>query len=92
MTKYYVVAGNYIEYRDFTHRKHNETGIPLANFVFVSSEVTIMGVENPTGWLYGTWRQRKHIDNIIFRLIVNKRGGKDVEPLKKILADMSKNI
>jgi hypothetical protein len=92
MTKYYVVAGNRHEYFDFTIRKHNETGIPLANFVYVTSDITILGVENPTGWLYGSWRQKKHIDSIIHRLITNKRDGKDVGPLKKILLDMSKNI
>jgi hypothetical protein len=90
MTKYYVVAGNHDEYLHFTHRKSKESGIPLANFVYVSSEVTIMGVENPTGWLYGSWRQKKHIDSIIHRLIVNKRGGVNAGPLKKILEDMSK--
>jgi hypothetical protein len=92
MTKYYVVVGNRNEYLDFTHRKSKESGIPLSNFVYVTSDITILGVENPTGWLYGSWRQKKHIDSIIHRLIVNNRDGKDVGPLKKILADMSKNI
>jgi hypothetical protein len=87
MTKYYVVAGNHIEYFDFTQRKHIETGIPLSNFVYVDSEVTIVGVENPTGWLYGTWRQRWGIESIIERLIICKRDG-NVRPIKKILENM----
>ena len=62
----------------------------MANFVYVTSDITLLGVENPTGWLYGSWRQKKHIDSIIHRLIVCKKDGINVEPLKEIFVDMGR--
>jgi hypothetical protein len=93
MTKYYVIAGNHGEFIEFSIRKvgeYQKLGFPIStnDLVYVHSEDTIVGVENPTGWLYGSWRQRWGIESIIERLIICKRDGKNVGPLKKILADM----
>jgi hypothetical protein len=93
MTKYYVITGNYDEFIQFAICKFGEyekRGFPIStsDFVYVHSENTILGVENPTGWLYGTWRQKPGIKYILETLITHKRDGKNVGPLKKILEDI----
>lgn len=66
MTKYYVVAGNRNEFQEFIHRKSGELwqagkDVSFSHFVYVDSEEKLAGVQNPHGWFYGTWRQRKDI-------------------------------
>lgn len=74
MTKYYVVAGTRQEFEEFMHRKAGEMwqggeDVSFSHFVYVESAGKLIGVENPHGWFYGTWRQRKDIHILIETLL-----------------------
>ena len=74
--KYYVVCGNRNEFNEFIKRKAFElfgqgnTSISLSQFVHVDSVDKIRGIHEPTGWFYGTWRERSDIKNILKVLMV----------------------
>ena len=65
---YYVIAGNHSEYTEFTNRKLKENS--KQEFI----EVTyyghnLTGIRNPKGFLIGTWKQRRDIKDLLFRLM-----------------------
>mgnify|MGYP003353190248 CR=1 FL=1 len=72
--KYYVVCGNYNEFSDFIHNKCRElydkgdTSISLSHFVCVDSVEKLMGVREPKGWFYGTWKNNPNIEDIMITL------------------------
>jgi hypothetical protein len=70
--KYFIVTGNYDQFRAFTNKKHRElwdSGIVVeyTDFIYATPE-SIRGHRNPRGWFWGTWRDRKDIDEIITHL------------------------
>lgn len=87
--KYYVIAGNAIQGRDFTRRKALEmwnsglTSISLSNFVYVFDVTVLRGVSDPHGFFIGTWRERKDIKEILYLLKVATH---DRELIKKFMA------
>ena len=90
--KYYVIAGTRAEYNEFIVTKAKELfgmgqDISLSHFVYVSTEDTLQGVQEPTGWLYGSWRERADIKTLLPFLISRKRGGVSAA-LVKILVDL----
>ena len=71
--KYYVISGNQKEYWDFANQKCSELwskghDISLSNFIHVTHETTLSGVQNPHGWLYGTWLDNPNIENILYKM------------------------
>mgnify|MGYP003344408089 CR=1 FL=1 len=72
--KYYVIAGNYREYIEFAKRKTKEyyetgfTGASLSNFIFVDSKERLLGVQNPSGFFIGTWKDHPEIEAIMIAL------------------------
>ena len=72
--KYYVVCGNHNEFNDFIRRKafelfgHGDTSISLSDFVYVDSKEKIIGIHEPTGWFYGTWKNNPNIEDIMIAL------------------------
>lgn len=87
--KYYVIAGNAVQAKDFIKRKSLEmwnsglTSISLSNFIYVPDVVTLRGVSDPHGFFIGTWRERKDIKEILFLLKVATH---DRELIKKFIA------
>ena len=75
--KYFVVAGNHQQYKDFIRRKCEElynTGkeVSLSNFVYATSD-SLKGHSNPHGWFIGTWKERADIGHLLFQLIISTR-------------------
>jgi len=72
--KYYVVCGNYNEFNHFIQRKALElfgigdASISLSHFVYVDSKEKIIGIHEPTGWFYGTWKNNPNIEDIMIAL------------------------
>lgn len=72
--KYFVIAGNYEQYRHFIKRKAQQmwdagqTSVSLSNFVFVSGPEMFKGYSNPKGFFVGSWRQRKDLKEIFLHL------------------------
>lgn len=73
--KHFIVCGNYDQFRVFSDKKYREltnSGYPIqrTDFIFANVE-SIRGHRNPIGWFYGTWRDRKDIDEIITHLRIS---------------------
>lgn len=72
--KYYVIAGNRVQYLDFAQKKCDElwnagnTSISLSHFVHVDDITKLKGVSNPTGFFIGTWYMRDDIRDILSQL------------------------
>lgn len=67
--KFYIVAGNHEEYREFVNKKSLElfnqgVVVYLSHFVYATPD-SIRGIHNPHGWFYGTWRDRKDIQQLV---------------------------
>ena len=73
--KYYVIAGDYNQFRTFIRRKATEmammgnTSITLSHFVYVSGPESLRGVRNPHGFFFGTWRKKSNIKDILLMLL-----------------------
>lgn len=70
--KYFIVTGTYDEFKYFSKKKYQQLWAS-GNFVqhtdlIYASLDSIRGYRNPTGWFYGTWRDRKDIDELITHL------------------------
>ena len=78
-TKYYVIAGNHQQGTQFIKNKCGTmvrsgwTSMSLSNFVYVASPEILRGQDNPTGWFYGSWRERDDIGMILMMLVLNKK-------------------
>lgn len=75
--KYYVIAGTTAQARDFIMQKCDalwQAGhtTSLSNFIIVASVDSLYGVEDPKGWLVGTWRERADIKDIIAHIVIRK--------------------
>jgi hypothetical protein len=73
--KYFIVSGTYDEFRDFKIKKMTElwnsgTRVEHTDFIYATPE-SIRGHRNPKGWFWGTWRDRKDIDEIITHLRIS---------------------
>lgn len=74
--KYYVIAGNALQAKEFIKRKalemwnNGDTFISLSNFVYVADVLTLKGVSEPHGFFVGTWRERKDIMGILYQLMI----------------------
>lgn len=93
MGKYYVISGTRQEYNDFIIKKAKElfsngVDISLSHFVYVASEENLRGVNDPTGWLYGSWRERTDIKRLLITLMSRKKGYSDVTALEKIFKEL----
>lgn len=93
MGKYYVISGTREEFNHFIIEKAKElfskgVDISLSHFVYVASEDNLRGVEDPTGWLYGTWRERTDIKPLLITLMTRKRGYSDMMALEKIFKEL----
>ena len=64
---YYVIAGNHSEYLEFIAKKYSEN--PHQNFIEVTYSHNLTGTKNPRGFLIGTWKQRRDIRDLLFRLM-----------------------
>ena len=86
--KYYVIAGNAIQAKEFIKRKSLEmwnkgdTFISLSHFVYVADVTTLRGVSDPHGFFIGTWRERKDIIEILYQLLIATQ---DKERAKKFI-------
>jgi hypothetical protein len=93
MGQYYVITGTRQEYNDFIIKKAKElfsngVDVSLSHFVYVSSEDILRGVYDPTGWLYGSWRERTDIKILLIILMTCKKGYSDVTALEKIFKEL----
>jgi hypothetical protein len=73
--KYYVIAGDYNQFRTFILRKATEMAvdghsfITLSHFVYVGEPESLKGVRNPRGFFVGTWRKRTDLKYILPQLV-----------------------
>jgi len=61
MSKYYVVAGNGVQYSQWI----KERGLSPKEWVYVSGRDTLRGIRNPEGRFIGTWYERKDAFDIL---------------------------
>ena len=69
---YYVIAGNFEQYRAFVKKKTAEAldqKLEYPNPNYVSGPEVFRGVRNPKGYFIGSWRQRKDIREILNLLL-----------------------
>ena len=78
---FYVIAGNYNEYLEYT--KNHLVKYPNENrrLLFVLDQETFRGTENPEGIFIGSWRDRLDIEQVLHVLYVAMR---DKERSRKI--------
>lgn len=78
MDKFFIVCGNITEYDYFIRKKvadfHKRgiTSATLSHFRYVSGAEVFRGISNPTGWFYGSWRNRSDIKDIVTTIVVTK--------------------
>jgi hypothetical protein len=78
MSKYFVVAGTYDQFKDFKIKKMAElwnsgNRVEHTDFIYVTEE-TLRGYSEPHGWFIGTWRERSDIKRIMMLLRIAQRG------------------
>jgi len=75
MSKIYVIAGNnhqanqWIRTHIQSRAEKGETTLSLSEYCIVNGETNLFGVANPSGYFVGTWKQRKDLDGIFWRLL-----------------------
>lgn len=75
-TPFYVVAGSYDQYKNYLAKKKSEAGIlrmqDLNDYRYVSHADELRGLENIKGAFYGTWKDRKDIEEIKTAIAISK--------------------
>ena len=66
MSKQYIVAGNYEQYKQWIRQR----GLLSKECVYVFDTNNIRGLRNPTGRLIGTWYEREDAMDILVALRV----------------------
>jgi hypothetical protein len=95
--KHFVVCGDYDQFRVFSKKKYIElanSGYPINHTDFIYATVdSIRGHRNPTGWFWGTWRERKDIDEIITHLRIS-HGNQNVvlDRIHRMVRENSKTV
>ena len=90
--KYYVVCYNRAEFEHFTTMKSAElfkagqTSISKSHFVYVGAPHNLKGIADPRGWLYGRWREREDIKDVLWMLFMAHNGNHGI--LKKHLDEI----
>jgi hypothetical protein len=85
MSKTYVIAGNNQQFTDFVKRKLMEefdhsiaNDIPfngsMSDYVYIREPRRLVGVNNPKGYLVGTWRELPEIRSILINLQIATKG------------------
>jgi len=92
--RYFIVCGNYEQFRDFSKKKHQEltnSGIlvEITDFIYATVD-SIRGHRNPRGWFYGTWRERSDIGDILTLLMVST--DKPSETLLSLYVEYLENL
>lgn len=93
--KYFVVAGNYQQYKDFTKKKCDELWsqgleVSYSNFVYATVD-SLKGYSNPHGWFYGTWKERADINLILLHLMVATKSDSDsMTTFQKLIGELRK--
>lgn len=83
---FFVVCGNLQEFKDYVRNKNSD----LYDYRYVYDTNTLRGFSNPIGCLYGTWREKEDIQDIIMQLIISKTDGSN-KTLKNILMEITKS-
>jgi hypothetical protein len=68
LTKRYIITGNRAEFDQWRTTKPLST---TTDYVYVTSAYQLIGIQNPHGVFYGSWRNRDHIKEIVERLVIN---------------------
>jgi hypothetical protein len=68
LTKRYIITGNRAEFDQWRATKPLST---TTDYVYVTSAHQLIGIQNPHGVFYGSWRTRDHIKEIVERLLIN---------------------
>lgn len=90
---YYVITGTKAEYDLYLHKviqKRWQAGDKSANpqdYNRVISKANLVGVKNPHGVFFGTWRQRHDINDILVELMTRSD---NLEVLHKIQEELNK--
>ena len=66
MSKQYIVAGNYEQYKQWIRQR----GLLSKECVYVFDTNNIRGVRNPEGRLIGTWYEREDAMDILATLVI----------------------
>jgi hypothetical protein len=69
VTKKYIIAGNYAQYRAWLFQK----GYSPSEYVYVSTTDTLRGVSNPHGFFVGTYEDRPDINGIKLQIKLAQR-------------------
>jgi hypothetical protein len=73
------VCYNYEEFKNFRKMKLLELckvdkNISTSDFCYVYDPTVLRGYSNPKGWLWGRWKERADIENILMTLIICHNG------------------
>lgn len=85
MNKIYVIAGNHQQFTAFARKKLTEEwdksitdntpfNKSMSDFVYIREPDQLLGVNNPKGYLVGTWRELPDIKNILINLQIGTMG------------------
>lgn len=91
--KWFVIAGNNNQFLNFVKQKvtekwPNDTSVSMSNFIYVDHPDKLRGWSNPHGWFIGTWKEHKHIRDILIYLSVAYHDEKPHQNLIDILHEI----
>lgn len=68
MNNFYVVAGNFEQFRKYQLLNKVIDGIDTSSYVYVSGPDMLRGLRDPKGVFIGTWMDRPDIEDIVLNL------------------------
>jgi hypothetical protein len=68
VTKLFIIAGNYYQFREYQRKGYSDDILLYQNLVYVSSIETLKGVRQPRGKFIGTWYKREDMLVILYQL------------------------
>jgi len=68
--KYFVISGTKDQFNYFIRKKTSDmwnggADITMSHFIYVDNKDRFRGIQNPSGWFYGTWYERPDIRDIL---------------------------
>ncbi len=89
-----VIAGNHYEATNWIKKDcerrfiAGDTSVSMSQYVYIHDAIQLSGIANPHGVFIGTWRERKDILDIVWKLICHTN---NPTKLRKIHDELYKN-
>lgn len=91
MSRQYIIAGGYLEYKQWLNKLYDSPDYfpgATSGYIYVQDVSHLKGIRNPRGRFIGTWYKRPDLDQIILQLLMS--GGIDSNKHDEIITTRDK--